>query len=343
MERYYKILGISIKATKEEVKKAYHDKIKALHPDKIHGTALEDTATFFTTEINEAYNIIISQFENNSSSEKQNTQKRCIEEETYVNTQLLKYSLSDDFNLIISAICIRTGIKNINTNNDIEWTLNTGLSESVKTLMIKHNVEYSMTIYKEGRNRKIIINKRKGDQWFFVFFNEKSGRFSKSSHSCFEEELLLDGWDFSLTYSLSNDLCDIRNAIYERTGYNIELENEVPKLNRILSSRVKNLMNKLDVDYSMTTYLRGGNIQITINRRVFDKWYIVQFQEIDGKLYRSADLEEIERKKRLAYGKYQSDIDEMNAEIETSRFRTHATLNILGGIWNIIKDAGKVG
>lgn len=72
MDRYYKILDLSSNATKEEIKKAYHDKIKALHPDKIHGTALEETATFFTTEINEAYEILMTNFVGGKSNIKNN-------------------------------------------------------------------------------------------------------------------------------------------------------------------------------------------------------------------------------------------------------------------------------
>ena len=65
MERYYTILGIPNNSSKEVVKKAYYTKMKALHPDKIHGTVLEDTATFFTTEINEAYNKLMTQYKGN--------------------------------------------------------------------------------------------------------------------------------------------------------------------------------------------------------------------------------------------------------------------------------------
>ena len=64
MERYYKILGISKDASMEEIKKAYLKKIKALHPDKVHGTELEDTSNFLSAEINEAYNFFKAQEQN---------------------------------------------------------------------------------------------------------------------------------------------------------------------------------------------------------------------------------------------------------------------------------------
>jgi hypothetical protein len=68
MERYYKILGISTNASKEEIKKAYLIKMKALHPDKVYGTNLEDTANFFSTEINEAYEFLMAHFDDEKSS-----------------------------------------------------------------------------------------------------------------------------------------------------------------------------------------------------------------------------------------------------------------------------------
>ena len=59
MDRYFKVLGIASNASEDEIKKAYQIKIKALHPDKVHGTPLENTATFLSAEINEAYDALI--------------------------------------------------------------------------------------------------------------------------------------------------------------------------------------------------------------------------------------------------------------------------------------------
>ena len=75
MERYYKILGISSNSTKQQIKAAYHKKIKALHPDKTHGTVLEDTATFLSAEINEAYNVLMKLTSNENSSKNAGEQK----------------------------------------------------------------------------------------------------------------------------------------------------------------------------------------------------------------------------------------------------------------------------
>jgi hypothetical protein len=341
MERYYRILGLSSNATKEEIKSAYRTKIKALHPDKIHGTALEDTANFFTIEINEAYDYLMSQFEGGNGST--TNQSTCFEEDIFIESLgQLRYSLSNDFNQILVAIKKGSGVDNINTDG-LEWTLNTGLSENVKKAMNKHNVDYSMTMYNEGDDLITIINRRSSDKWYFVYFNEKNKSFSKTSFAYFEEEILLDGRDQLYKYSLSNNLEYIRYAIYERTGYNINLENVVPKLNHQLSNKVKDLMNKYNVEYSMTSYTHGGNLRIAINRRVGDQWYFVSFAEVEGKLYNSEALREFEQQKKQAYKDYHRNIDNMYAEIEASRMKTDFTLDILGGIWNIIKDAGKIG
>jgi len=173
MERYYKILGISNSASKEEIKEAYHAKMKALHPDKVHGTSLEDTATFFAAEINEAYNYLMSN--NNQSNSQHSTAKSTStqkEETGYLEDDIfiegigvLKYSLSSDINIIKKAILKRTGQE---IYNEIYWILNTELSENVKRAMNKHNVNYSMTTYVENSNRIVVINKRNGNNWYYI-------------------------------------------------------------------------------------------------------------------------------------------------------------------------------
>ena len=69
MERYYKILGISNTASKKEIKQAYLDKIKMFHPDKVLGTNLENTANFLSAELNEAYKILITHFNEKTPSD----------------------------------------------------------------------------------------------------------------------------------------------------------------------------------------------------------------------------------------------------------------------------------
>ena len=173
MERYYKILGLSSNATKKEVKEAYHKKIKAIHPDKVHGTSLEDTATFLSTEINEAYNILMKQPDNKHSS-KTYTKHVCFEENIYVeNFGLLKYSLSNDIGLIQSAIIKRTGNSDTSFIHRYGWQLNPVLSENVKNVMSKHNVNYSMTYFTHEGYWTLLINKRDGEKWYITGYEQE--------------------------------------------------------------------------------------------------------------------------------------------------------------------------
>jgi curved DNA-binding protein CbpA len=121
MERYYRILGIPNNSSKEVIKKTYHEKMKVLHPDKIHGTPLEDTATFFATKINEAYNVLMAQFKESNTSDKSN-ETDFIEEEIYVEgSGYLKYTLSNNINVIINEIINRIRCILPDTVGEIPW------------------------------------------------------------------------------------------------------------------------------------------------------------------------------------------------------------------------------
>lgn len=73
----------------------------------------------------------------------------------------LTYSLSNSLDEIENVIFLRSG-KRVNLSN-ANWSLNTlGLSQNVKTVMNRHNVNYSMTIV----GNSIIVNKRDGNQWY---------------------------------------------------------------------------------------------------------------------------------------------------------------------------------
>jgi uncharacterized membrane protein YkvA (DUF1232 family) len=53
---YYELLGISPKASSEEIKRAYHDKLKIWHPDKNAQRVAEAEA--FTKTLNQAYGVL---------------------------------------------------------------------------------------------------------------------------------------------------------------------------------------------------------------------------------------------------------------------------------------------
>jgi hypothetical protein len=89
--------------------------------------------------------------------------------------ELLNYSLSNSLDDIKIAIYARTGL-NIDLDNAY-WELNSRLSISVKHLMNKHHVNYSMTTWyaEKEKRRYLVINMRAGDKWFLTRFNEKDG------------------------------------------------------------------------------------------------------------------------------------------------------------------------
>jgi len=171
MERYYRILGIPDNSSNEVIKKAYHAKMKALHPDKIHGTPLEDTATFFAAEINDAYNNLMSQSNENKNSSSQENQSSYIEKEIYIESiGFLRYTLSNNINTIISEVCNRTKRVFPDSASEIPWSVNPALSQNVKNAMNAHNMKYSMTSYWEGSVGRVIINKKSNDGWYISLY-----------------------------------------------------------------------------------------------------------------------------------------------------------------------------
>jgi len=74
------------------------------------------------------------------------------------------------------------------------------------------------------------------------------------------------------TYSLSNSLDEIEKIIYIRTGKNVKFDNVNWRLNTTnLSPKVKALMNKHNVNYSMTIYSNS----VIVNKRVGNEWYLL--------------------------------------------------------------------
>ncbi|MBQ0039688.1 MAG: DnaJ domain-containing protein [Treponema sp.] len=64
LERAYRLLGISANATKDEIKKAYKDKLMYFHPDRHTGNAiLEKVATDKTRQVMESYELILKYLE----------------------------------------------------------------------------------------------------------------------------------------------------------------------------------------------------------------------------------------------------------------------------------------
>jgi tetratricopeptide (TPR) repeat protein len=169
---YRKLLGLNDHFTKQELKEAYRQCAGKYHPDLyVNAPAHEKQHTLdIMKQINEAYEYLqckkgMVQTESHNSGME--------EEEIYVEgtDKFFKYSLSDSLAEIGRAIHARTG-----TKFDLDkatWELNTGLSVSVKNLMNQHNVIYSMTTWIEGSHRRIIINRRSGNKWFYYYPHTK--------------------------------------------------------------------------------------------------------------------------------------------------------------------------
>jgi len=87
---------------------------------------------------------------------------------------LFKYSLSNYLYEIENAILDRTGY--YIDLYEAKWKFNSGLSKSVKYLMISHNVIYSMTI--DTKNKYLIVNMRIGrDEWLITGYEEIGGHY----------------------------------------------------------------------------------------------------------------------------------------------------------------------
>ena len=64
----YKVLGVTTSSTDEEIKNAYRQLAKKYHPDQYSGSPLADLADEKMKEINEAYDEIVNQRKNGTSS-----------------------------------------------------------------------------------------------------------------------------------------------------------------------------------------------------------------------------------------------------------------------------------
>jgi len=102
-----------------------------------------------------------------------------------------------------------------------------------------------------------------------------------------EEYIVVEEIQKLLNYSLSNNLDDIKIAIYTRTGLDIDLNNAYWEINPRLSTSVKHLMNKHRVNYSMTTWYEEKQKcrYLVVNMHIGEKWFIAGFMEKNGFIY----------------------------------------------------------
>ena len=119
----------------------------------------------------------------------------------------------------------------------------------------------------------------------------------KSKFVSLEEDIDLKNEGYGiLKYSLSNNLDDINTAIFNRTGFLIDLDDSKWKENNGLSPKVKELMKKHHVNYSMTIYsqkLFPYNVRcLVINKRSEDNWLYKEYYEIESRIFSATDLVE---------------------------------------------------
>ena len=199
MEAFYNVLGISTSASVEEIKSSYRQKLKEVHPDLQNNEQWRNFSNLQTQLITEAYEAIMKYLagQNNGKSNihiQKNEQRGAslYEEEIILEfagqENLLKYSLSNSIEEIEKSIYKRIG-QNIPNLHEVDWKLNTGLSPSVKTLMNKYDVNYSMTTYtiENAYGRHLVVNRRVGDKWFSF----KGAVFEEKFYSSDEFESLL--------------------------------------------------------------------------------------------------------------------------------------------------------
>ena len=125
----------------------------------------------------------------------------------YQNQNLRMFSLSNSLDDIKIAIYARTGL-NIDLNN-AHWKLATGTYISIKHLMNKHRVTYSMTTYcieEEGRYIYVFIHV--GNNWFCTSYSERDGVVCnhEKSHLCYEIKNILRNPNIDDPYTAIDEL-----------------------------------------------------------------------------------------------------------------------------------------
>jgi len=109
------------------------------------------------------------------------------------------------------------------------------------------------------------------------------------SHALTEEEIFNETDKHLSLYSFSNNASEIETVIKTRTGITVKLSDVGWELSSRISSNIKDTMNRLNLNYSMTTYLspymQAGFVRVIyLYRRVGDQWFIYQQTVIDQSL-----------------------------------------------------------
>jgi hypothetical protein len=107
---------------------------------------------------------------------------------------------------------------------------------------------------------------------FIKFMKEHTSQKQLSEN---EEEITLRETGDTFIYSLSNDIAEILKSIYEMTGIIIKnIPESEWEINNGLSQDVKDLMKRRKVKYSMTTWIEHNELQLVINNKVENTYYV---------------------------------------------------------------------
>ena len=99
----------------------------------------------------------------------------------------------------------------------------------------------------------------------------------------YEKTIFLEEVKHLFVYSFSKTFDGIKEAVFERTGFNLTLKKAKWKINSAISKTIKDFMIANQVDYSMTTWHEGGISNIIVNKRTGNEWFIIRFAGINGK------------------------------------------------------------
>ena len=159
------------------------------------------------------------------------------------------------------------------------------------------NVDDIKSVFSKSRdisiNIEFSISKSVKEQNRFLKF--------KPLTDCIEEQLILENYPDPFTYYLSNNIEDIDKIIYSIIDKKLNLNNIKWQLNPKLSQKVKDLMNKLNLKYSMTLYTWNGVRYLVVNMQDNSDWYSIVFTEINGNFLNDYELYESFKVTRNAF------------------------------------------
>jgi hypothetical protein len=108
-----------------------------------------------------------------------------------------------------------------------------------------------------------------------------------------EEQIFIREIGRTLTYTLTNNMEELVNAIYKKTGINLgKIPESEWEVNTKLSQAVKDLMNKHGVSYSTTAWIEDSCLHLVINHKIKNKYYLFSGHTINGQFVTWSKIKE---------------------------------------------------